>query len=296
VFGTSVGAFKLAAATQSDPSTALSSLADAYINQHYEGKVSAEQISVETKKILNAFLSDNAINEILNNDHFNFHCASVLCSGWIGNTNTLLQSMSMVKAFGLSLLGRRFHKNMFERVIFHNSQSERNFKGLDQFRTHQVSLTEKNFIKAILSSGSIPVVMPGVTDIPDAPIGTFRDGGILDYHPLPTNLVNISKGLVLYPHFYTHLKEGWFDKFTPWRRANAEQLDRVVLISPSDEFIRSLPGGTIPDRKDFYEFKGNDEERVRRWTLVKQKSEILGQEFIEKTNSGEIASIVKLIQ
>lgn len=296
VFGTSVGAFKLAAATQSDPAAALDALAKAYIHQHYEGKVTAEQISVETTKILRAFLSEESIKQILSNDHLRFHCASVLCQGWLGSENTTLQKIAMIKAFGLSLMGRRFHKNLFERVIFKRGEQNSAYLGLDQFKTHQVTLNERNFTQAILASGSIPIVMPGVTDIIEAPKGTYRDGGLLDYHPVPSNLVDISEGLVLYPHFYSYLKEGWFDKFAPSRKVQASQLDRVVLLSPSDDFIRSLPGASIPDRKDFYAFKGNDKERIRRWATVKEKSEEIGQEFLELVNTGKISSVVKLIE
>ncbi|MFT5210393.1 MAG: hypothetical protein ACI9CE_002118 [Flavobacterium sp.] len=296
VFGTSVGAFKLAAATQSDPAIALDNLAEAYIHQHYEGDVTTEQISIETTKILGAFLSDESIKHILNNDHLRFHCASVLCQGWLGSEHSARQKMAMIKAFALSLIGRRFHKNTLERVIFKSGEQDSAYQGLDQFKTHQVNLNEQNFTQAILSSGSIPVVMPGVTDIPGGPKGTYRDGGLLDYHPVPTNIVDVSEGLVLYPHFYTYLKEGWFDKFAPWKKVQASQLDRVVLLSPSDDFTRSLPGASIPDRKDFYTFKDNDDERIRRWTAVKERSEEIGEEFLELVNTGEIASVVTLIE
>ena len=50
-----------------------------------------------------------------------------------------------------------------------------------------------------MATASIPLVLEGVPDIPDAPAGTYWDGGIIDYHlhlPYPR-----AEGLVLYPHF-----------------------------------------------------------------------------------------------
>ena len=66
-----------------------------------------------------------------------------------------------------------------------------------------------------------------------------------------------------------------------------------MLIGPSESFVKSLPGGAIPDRKDFYTFKGNDEERIRRWTIAKDRSCELGEEFMQLANSGDIAARVE---
>jgi len=52
-------------------------------------------------------------------------------------------------------------------------------KGFDITR---VPLNRENFHYALLSSGSIPMIMPGVRDIADAPDGVYRDGGVIDYH------------------------------------------------------------------------------------------------------------------
>jgi hypothetical protein len=164
---------------------------------------------------------------------------------------------------------------------------------LDGFVTQQVPLNSDNLRQAILSSGSIPVVMSGVSDIPGAPDGVYRDGGLLDYHAVPSNLALIEKGFVLYPHFYSQLKEGWFDKFWPWRKASARQLDKTIIVAPGDEFVASLPGGRIPERQDFLRFRNNDQERVRRWSIVKERSLELGDEFLRLVDSGDIAARVE---
>ena len=292
LFGTSVGAFKLAAAAQVNASGALLALSNAYINQNYQDKEPSRQVVVETNKILRAFLDERSIAEILASPRFNYHCGSVLCSGWLASDNLRTQKFAMVKAFLLSLAGRRFHKGIFERCIFYTGAAVNDFSGADEFVTRKVQLSADNFLPAMLSSGSIPVVMPGVVDIPGAPPGMYRDGGLLDYHALPSNIGNFREGLVLYPHFYRHLKEGWFDKFWAWRQAGAQQLDKTILIGPSEAYVASLPGQRIPDRNDFYRFKNNDEERIRRWTQVRDRGAELGEEFMHLVKSGEIAARV----
>ena len=293
LFGTSVGAFKLAAAAQSYPAEAMTQLADAYIHQYYGDDISADKVDIETRRILNAFLNEKNIPEILYNPRFNYHCASVRCNGLLGSHNETLQKLAMIKALFLSMLSRQNLRNTFERTVFYTGNPVNTFSGIDSFTTRYVALNEESLIPAVLSSGSIPAVMHGVTDIAGAEPGVYRDGGLLDYHPLPSNLVDIKQGLILYPHFYTHLTEGWFDKFAPWRKVSGQLLDNTLLIGPSDEYVASLPGGKIPDRQDFYQFKNNDSERVRRWTVAKERSNELGEAFIRLAESGDIASVVE---
>lgn len=114
-----------------------------------------------------------------------------------------------------------------------------------------------------------------------------------DYHAVPAHVCRIKQGLVLSPHFYTSLKAGWFDKFFPWRRASAEQLDHTIIIGPSDDFVHSLPAGRIPDRQDFERYKGNDQQRIRHWSEVKKRSLELGAEFLQLTRTGELAARVE---
>ncbi|CAH0990661.1 hypothetical protein SIN8267_00755 [Sinobacterium norvegicum] len=295
LFGTSVGAFKLAACAQDNPGDALLALANAYIGQDYVGKETSEQVVIETKKILDAFLSPQAVSEILTSSRFNYQCGAVLTQANLASPSLTRQKLAMVKGFGQSLLGKQWQQNLFERVIFHAPQAAHSFDGYDGYPTQRLPLSTTNFRQAILSSGSIPVVMPGVDAITDAPAGMYRDGGLLDYHAVPSNVSKIDHGLVLYPHFYSYLKEGWFDKFWPWRRVSAAQLDNTVLIAPSESFVASLPGGRIPERQDFYRFRHDDNERVRRWTQVRDQSLVLGEEFLAAVQTGDIARLVQPI-
>ena len=292
LLGTSVGAFKLAAAATADPAAALTRFAEAYIAQDYVDKDPATQIVIETDNVINAFLNQQSTVEILNHPRFNYHCGAVRCKGWLAQENPTRLKLAMLKALAKSATGRSSYQSLFQRVVFYSKANS--FGGADQFDTQAVQLTTENFRPAIQSSGSIPVVMPGVADIPGASPGMYRDGGLLDYHPVPGNF-SCSDGLVLYPHFYSHLKEGWFDKFWPKRKARAAQLDNTLLIAPSDSFVASLPGGRIPDRGDFQRFAKNDSERIRRWNEAMARSLELGEEFIRLADSGDIAAQIELI-
>ena len=295
LFGTSVGALKLAAAAQSDPATALTRLANAYINQQYNGEINPAKVNRETLAILDAFLTEQGIGEILTSERFNYCCGSVRCLGGLASDKETSQKLAMVKAFLQALLGRHYLRGSLERAVFYSGLAAgwNNRFGGDGFKTHAIALDKENLTAAVLSSGSIPVIMPGIAAIAGAPTGIYRDGGLLDYHAVPANVIDTRQGLVLYPHFYRYLKESWFDKFFPWRKVAAEQLDNVVLVSPSAEFVASLPGGEIPDRNDFYRFSDNDNERIRRWTIAKEKSEALGLAFLNLVKTGDIAAVAE---
>ncbi len=87
----------------------------------------------------------------------------------------------------------------------------------DDFATHYQALNEQNVASWLLASASIPGVMSAIRDIPDAPVGSYRDGGLIDYH---LDLPFQSQGIVLYPHFTDSITPGWFDKMLKNRKAN----------------------------------------------------------------------------
>jgi hypothetical protein len=133
--------------------------------------------------------------------------------------------------------------------------------------------------------------MSGVEDIPGAPPGVYRDGGLLDYHMnVPYGpFTKTGQSIVLFPHYVNRIIPGWFDKIHPFRRPNREHLKNVLMLSPSPEFVERLPYGKIPDRGDFKRFKDDDAERIRYWKKVVKESRVLGEEFLEAVESGKIA-------
>jgi hypothetical protein len=185
------------------------------------------------------------------------------------------------------MVSRRTLALQFTRAIFSTAPSDGIFAHLDDLPTAHHRLTTENVRAALLASGSIPLLMFGVR-IPGTR-GLFWDGGITDYH------LNFDfgerDGLVLYPHFYPHVVPGWFDKSLPWRRAPANNFDRALLIAPSRQFVASLPGGRIPDRRDFYRYPPR--ERERRWQRVLAESERLGEELQSLITHERLADAVQ---
>lgn len=147
--------------------------------------------------------------------------------------------------------------------------------GFDAFGAEQFALTAANAEDALLGSGSIPLICDPVKVADTAthmPPGWYWDGGLIDYHLYyPYHQID---GLVLYPHFIDHIVPGWLDKFVPWRKQGAAWrnggvgnawLSNMILISPSREFLRTLPNGKLPDRNDFYRYGLDHPRRIVDW-------------------------------
>ena len=291
LFGTSIGAWKLAAAAQNNPGRAFDRLKAAYIRQKYDGRVTPDQIIHESLKIFDRFLDPQSIREILSHPRFRLGFSAVRCRGPMALENRLALVGGLGVAFVLNLVSRKTQSLFFRRTLFHCPAGKAWPLDLGEFPADPVPLTPGNFKPALLASGSIPVIMNGVRDIPGTPGGMYRDGGILDYHPAVA-MARDRNGFILYPHFYPDITPGWFDKHLNGRRAAGPLLDRVVLVSPSKAFVAGLPFGRIPDRKDFKRFHNRDQLRFNTWETVARASLDLGEEFLETVTSGKIREAV----
>lgn len=157
--------------------------------------------------------------------------------------------------------------------MFQSPTSSLSFTDPDKIPTTTIALNEDNIKPALLASGSIPLIMEGIRDIPGAPAGMYRDGGIIDYH---FDLKINNPGLTLYPHFNPEPKAGWFDKRSS-RGVRPENYDHTVLICPSREFVAALPFGKIPDRDDFT--KLDSATRIKYWKTVFAETEQLAEQL-----------------
>jgi len=290
LIGTSIGAFRMAAFCQKDPLKAIEILERKYIEQHYDFKPSKKDILLEARKILDAYIDDSEIKEMLAHPFLKLSFLSNKCKGLLEKESTPLLWLGLGLAAGMNLFNRNFLGIFFERALFCGPGKLPPFSSMNQFPLNIYGLTQSNFKQALLSSGSVPIVMEGVSDIDGVP-GVFRDGGIIDYH-LDIPFLQDKESLVLYPHFYETITPGWLDKKLN-RKPAPENMENVVLIAPSDKFVKSLPFEKIPDRKDFMTFKGKDQERIDYWEKVVEKNKQLGHEFFEAVQSGRIRQIVK---
>jgi patatin-like phospholipase len=280
--GSSIGAWRFAAACCSDPLAALAQFTEAYTEQRYPPRPSARHVSQSAREMLNALFAGREA-EILAHPHYRLHILAVR-GRW---PLTRLSGATTALGFGMAALanavGRRHLARFIDRTVFHDVRDRLPFVdesgAFDAFRTHAVTLDRDNLGEALLASASIPLVLEGVPDIARAPAGVYWDGGIIDYHlHLPYHRAT---GLVLYPHFVERIVPGWLDKGMPWRHARGEWLDNVVLVAPSREYLARLPHGKLPDRRDFNRFAGDDAGRMRYWRQAIAESERLAEAFHE---------------
>ncbi len=293
LIGSSIGAFRMAAYAHKEPIKAINTMEYGYIHQFYPSKrPGKDAITDKSIEIMNSYIKDGDIDYILNNPDMTISFLAAKSRHLAKSENNIMQTLNLAVAATANYINRRYLGYFFERAVF-SSVNDINFRFSDTFRTHRYLLTKENFKKALMASGSIPVMMRGVPDIAGAP-GMFRDGGMIDYHlDIPFLDDRDRDRLVLFPHFYEYVIPGWLDKYTN-RRARVENLKNTVIIAPSRDFVHSLPYHKIPDRKDFNRL--SDEERVRYWNTVVNKNHQLGDELHEAIESGRIRKIVKKIQ
>jgi hypothetical protein len=165
------------------------------------------------------------------------------------------------------------------------------------FRTRAIALTEGNFMPALQASCSIPFALKAVHDIPGAPAGAYWDGGITDYH-LHLNWTAPSQGperaIVLYPHFQQNVVPGWLDKALKWRHGATAFLDNTIVLAPNPEWVKTLPNGKLPDRKDFMTYGRDLAGRVKVWTAAAKASGQLADEFDQWLAQPDLARLQPL--
>ena len=293
LYGTSVGALKLAAAARTKPVESLAVMAEAYIQQSYSNGMSRQIIADETSKILTKVINAEAggVDEILSNSRYYLHVGAVRCHGLLNNTDFARLGAAMGVAGLGAMFTPRHLRGMTERTIFSDPRSDLHFTARDGYPVRKMTLTRDNLRDALVASGSIPIYMHGVRFAED-PQHLYHDGGMLDYHPIPSAFWPAQDGLVLYPHFMDYFKIRWFDKFYRWRRATGSQLDTVVMLAPTPAFVASLPNSKIPDRHDFISHARRDHIRIDNWRHVISRSHDLGAQFLELVKSGDIAARV----
>ncbi|MBJ6762620.1 patatin-like phospholipase family protein [Myxococcaceae bacterium JPH2] len=285
LLGSSIGSWRLACLANRDPVAALDRFASAYVAQRYPPKPPPTLVSETSAAILEKLLGDTGVEDILTHAWARLHVVTARCRGWMALENPTLQALGFgVGALG-NLISRRTLGLHLERVLFHTGGDTSPFAALKDLPTAHHPLTRENLRPALLASGSIPMVLSGVQDIPGGPPGMYRDGGVIDYH-LDVDY-GAGEGLVLYPHFYPHVVPGWFDKSLPWRRASPLNFRRALIIAPSPAHLARLPGRRIPDRDDFV--KRSDAERTQAWNQVLDEGRRMGDELRELLATGRIA-------
>jgi hypothetical protein len=293
--GSSIGAWRFAAICRDRPGDVIERFQEAYINQRYTKKPSPAEVTRETLKIYEAYVSDAGVKEIITHPFMRLNIISTKCAGPSSSDHVIPLSFGMAAAAVVNSINRRWLKMFFSRALFHDDRDIPPFHGMNSFRTQTVALNSANLQPALLSSGSIPLVMSGVKNIPGTEPGTYRDGGMIDYQlDIPFFCGGNPKGgIVFYPHYQGRVVPGWFDKPLKWRKPSPENMEDVFLVCPSGKFVEKLPYGKIPDRDDFAAFMGRDRDRIDYWERSAKESERIGEEFLEAFHKGLIPGLVR---
>ncbi len=287
LLGSSAGAWRFAAASQRDPLGAIERFRTTYVHQEYSLNPSREEITRKSIDFLNTFLGDTGVEEILSHPWFRLNMMTVRCSGWTASDMTGVLAMGLILAALFNTVSRQSLRIFFERTLLYDNRDIPPFFDMKGFPLRRIPLTGENFRQALLASGSIPLVMSRVTDIPGARRGSYRDGGVIDYH-MDIPFIQNTDDIVLFPHYTDRVIPGWFDKRLPWRKPETLNMDNVLLMHPSEAFVKGLPYGKIPDRGDFTRFKDRRDERIKYWNKAILESRRLGDEFLDAVHSGKI--------
>lgn len=282
--GSSIGSWRMACLAQRDPLAALARGHEAYIrHQVYTKNPGPREVTEVLTRCLDYLLGPNGADEIVRHPTVRVHIITAEARGAAASESRLVLATAMAFAAAANLISRRTLALQIRRTIFHACGNESPFLHLRDLPTVHRTLTAANTRAVLLASGSIPLLLDGVR-IPDTP-GVHWDGGVTDYH-LDLDYGD-ADGLVLFPHFYDHIVPGWFDKSLPWRRAGSRNFSRTLLIAPSAAFVAKLPGGKLPDRRDFYAL--SDSERFARWERVNAMTSVLGEELHELIETGRLS-------
>lgn len=273
--GSSVGAWRMCCLATADPVAAIDRLADLYSHERYSAQPTTGEITAKARLLLQTVLGPTGDREIADNTRFKTHIVAGRGKGFGSSERRWLQGLALGGAALANVADRRLLSLFIQRTLFSVEAERSPWSELRDLDTQLVSLTRDNIFDAMMASGSIPFALDGERNIAGAAPGLYWDGGITDYHfDLP---FHEGTELVLYPHFSPVLIPGWFDKRLPWRKPSAANYRNVVLLTPSAEFVDSLPYGKIPDRSDFAAL--DYQTRQRYWQKVLDRSQQLADDF-----------------
>ncbi len=292
LIGSSIGSWRFAALAMKKPAAAIDRMEDAYTGQTYGKRATPGEVTHVSRNIIDQFIPAGREDEILKHPFIRLNVLTVRCRWPSSSEGRLTQRAGLSFAAAVNIIDRSLLNYQFQSVIFSDSRNERHIFTDRVFPSENIHLTAENLKTALLSSGSIPLVMNGVADISGAPFGIYRDGGMIYYH------MDIPYGcgpgdIVLFPHYSNGIIPGWFDKYLPWRKGDRDNLKNILIVAPSGKFISGLPLQRIPDRDDFKRFRGKNDERIQYWKFIFQQAAGLGNEFLDSVTSGKIKDEVR---
>jgi alkylhydroperoxidase family enzyme len=299
LIGASIGAWRMATACLNDSVGALRRLERDYIAQHFElppgqKSLSADQVSREFRQNLELFF-EGRVGEVLVHPRYRLHVLTSRGRGLLARDGRWRTPLGYASAFATNAVSRKALAALIDRVVFTSGRGAEEAEALpfdtSDFRSHQVGLSDRNFMDAVQASCSIPFVLRPVHDIAGAPLGAYWDGGITDYHMHLRYRLPAASPLVLYPHFQRSVVPGWLDKSWKRRHAATPALDNMLVIAPDPGWIKTLPNGKLPDRTDFTRYGQDLAGRTRVWAGATSAAQQLADEFAQWVEKPDLSQI-----
>lgn len=288
LIGASAGAWRMLCYTLPDPIEAMDRFLKAYVEQSYPTVPTSSEVSQKVEEIVQSILGDHKLDILSKESMMKLYVISTV-------THFTKKNDSQYRRHFLRIalkngLSRTFLRRELQRAIFTNTKDS-NFIVKDNFETTYIPFTKKNIIPSLRSTGTIPLLMDPVENVSGLH-GLLWDGALIDYH---IGLDYQPDGLILYPHFSNQIIQGWFDKLLPWRTFKGKVKDRMIMISPSDSFIKRMPDAKIPDRKDFKKYFTNNNRRIQNWYKAAEMGQEIAQEFDSYWKSKTLHQIIQPI-
>lgn len=289
--GSSAGAFRFAAWVQPEAVKSYRSLMEGYIGMTFDRAATPGSVLQSLSNLIDSYVEHDAIPFALANNSYRLAIVTARAKHLVGYDVTAVQRVGLAFSFLANAMNRSWINRFFERVVFYNGPIPPRFCLRDDYVGKTVKLHGANFKHALLASGAIPLVVAGVKNIYGAPTGTYRDGGLTDYH-INQRFSGDSGDITLLFHHQERIIPGWLDKSLKYREPKRELLDNVLVVHPSESLVKKMPRGKIPDRNDFKSYINNPAMRIKHWRRAVELSAHLGEEFLEMIESGRIRDVV----
>ncbi len=288
LYGSSIGAWRMAAASRAGRTQAIDRLATAYLEcQRYPENPSTKVVSDTCRSVVQALINHDASGFCI--DANPAYCLQAIVSAGAKFNSTAAYKKFFGKAALKNTISRPWLASALHRhVVSDRVEFDEQVFAPTGFDTTIQAFDAYCVENALLASGTIPLVADPVLNIGYDLRNTVQqpkvywDGGLIDYHMCLN--YNALPGLVLYPHFQRSVTAGWLDKFIPWRKhgvgkVGSDWLDNVVLVCPSSSLLARLPNGKLPDRNDFHSYGLDHDRRIKDWQAAMDECQIMADGF-----------------
>jgi hypothetical protein len=290
--GASAGAWRFAAWLQPEAEKSYLAFMNAYITAIYKRGDSPRIILKKLVEIVDSYIEEDGLPFALSNKQYRLAILTTRMKNIAISDSSWSQKAGFLLIFLANALNPSFVHRFAERVVFYYGPKPPDFCFQKEFRGRFFPLNPINFKSAVLASGAIPLVVAGVRNIFGAPDGIYRDGGLIDYN-ISQDYRTKNIGLTLFFHHQERVIPGWMDKNFKKRRPSDALLESVLMVYPSEEFVKKLPDGRIPDRSDFDTFIDDPKTRIANWRKTTELAAPLGEEFLELVESNKMKDLIE---